>query len=278
VIATARPGAKLSEIEAIVTEEIARLARTGPGAAELARAQTKQEFEFVSGLERIGGFGGKADLLNQYNTLLGDPGKLKEDLARYRKATAADVQKAVERWLNTSNRALIRFHPETSGRSEGAALDRSAEPALGADRPFRAPEVGAAKLENGLQVFVVERADLPKVAVALATRAGSVADPAGKEGLAQLTVANLDMGTPTRKALAIEEALGDLGASLSGFAGRESSQLSFEVLKRNLPAALAIVSEVVRVPAFPAEELERERKRHLDNLAQQAKNPNAMSP
>jgi zinc protease len=137
--------------------------------------------------------------------------------------------------------------------------------------------VGAAKLENGLQVFVVERSDLPKVAVALATRAGSVADPAGKDGLAQLTVANLDMGTPTRKALAIEEALGDLGASLSGFAGRESSQLSFEVLKRNLPAALAIVSEVVRVPAFPAEELERERKRHLDNLAQQAKNPNAIA-
>ncbi|HEX6737563.1 MAG TPA: pitrilysin family protein, partial [Vicinamibacteria bacterium] len=277
VIATARPGAKLSEIEAIITDEIARLAKAGPTAAELARAQTKQEFDFVSNLERIGGFGGKADILNQYNTFLGDPGKMKEDLARYRKATAADVQKTVDRWLNTSSRVLLRFHPENSGRADQAALDRSTEPPLGADRAFRAPEVGAAKLENGLQVFVVERSDLPKVAVAFTTRAGAIADPPGKEGLAQLTVANIDMGTPTRKALAIEEALGDLGASLEGFAARESANLSFEVLKRNLGATLAIVSDVVRNPAFPAEELERERARHLDNLAQQAKNPNAIA-
>ena len=277
VIATARPGASLSEIESIVTDEIARLAKTGPTAAELARAKTKQEFEFVSQLERIGGFGGKADLLNQYNTFLGDPGKLKDDLGRYRRATAVDVQKAVDRWLNTTNRALIRFHPETSGRADEGTLDRSTEPALGSDRAFRAPEVGAAKLENGLEVFVVERADLPKVAVAFATRAGSVADPAGKEGVAQLTMANIDMGTRTRQALAIEDALGDLGTSLSGAAYRESAQLSFEVLKRNLSGALAIAADVVRNPTFPAEELERERKRHLDNLAQQAKNPNAIA-
>ena len=43
--------------------------------AELERAKTKQESEFISGLERIGGFGGKADVLNQYNTFLGDPGE-----------------------------------------------------------------------------------------------------------------------------------------------------------------------------------------------------------
>jgi zinc protease len=277
VIATARPGAKLSEIEAIITEEIARLAKSGPTPAELARAKTKQEFEFVSNLERIGGFGGKADILNQYNTFLGDPDKLRDDLGRYRGATVAGVQKQVDQWLNTANRAVIRFRPETSGRSDENALDRTSEPALGADRPFRAPEVGAAKLENGLEVFVVERADLPKVAVAFAARAGSVADPAGKEGVAQLTIANIDMGTRTRQALAIEEALGDLGTSLTGAAYRESSQLSFEVLKRNLTAALAIVADVVRGPTFPAEELERERSRHLDNLAQQAKNPNAVA-
>ncbi|MFN2384940.1 MAG: M16 family metallopeptidase [Thermoanaerobaculia bacterium] len=58
VIATARPGVAIEQIEAIITEEIAKLARTGPTAAELSRAKTKQEYNFVSGLERIGGFGG----------------------------------------------------------------------------------------------------------------------------------------------------------------------------------------------------------------------------
>ncbi|MGH9390055.1 MAG: M16 family metallopeptidase, partial [Vicinamibacteria bacterium] len=72
VIATARPGVALGQIERIITDEIARLAKAGPTAAELDRAKTKQRFDFVSGLERIGGFSGKADRLNQYNTYWGD--------------------------------------------------------------------------------------------------------------------------------------------------------------------------------------------------------------
>lgn len=91
-----------------------------------------------------------------------------------------DIQKTADRWLNTRNRLLVRFHPEKSTRGPEVALDRAKEPALGADRNFRAPDVKTAKLENGMDVFVVERPDLPKVAVTLATRAGSVSDTQGK--------------------------------------------------------------------------------------------------
>jgi zinc protease len=277
VIATARPGVALGDLEKIVTDEIARLAKTGPTAAELARAKTKQQYNFVTGLERIGGFGGKADLLNQYNTYLGDPDWFDEDIARYDKVTAADVQKTVERWLNTRNRLLVRFHPEKSSRGPEVALDRSKEPALGADRPFRAPEVKTAKLENGMEIFVVERPDLPKVVAGMATRAGAIADPPGKPGVAHLTVQTIDMGTKTRKALQIEDALGDLGTSLFGQASRENSQVGVEVLKRNLGPAFAVLADVVRNPTFPESEIDREKKRHLDALSQQSKNANAVA-
>ena len=277
VIATARPGASLPEIEKVITEEIARLAREGPTAAELARAKTKQEFNFVTGLERIGGFGGKADRLNGYNTYLGDPGRFEFDQARYRNVTTADLQKTVGRWLDTSNRLVLRFHPEKSGRASEAALDRSQMPSLGADRPFRAPEVKSARLENGLEVLVVERPELPKVAVKLVARAGSIADPAGKDGAAFLTAKAMTLGTGSRKALEIETALGDLGTSIETQAQRESARLSFEVLRRNLEPALAIFADVVRDPVFPASEVERERKRHLDELAQQAIDGNAIA-
>jgi zinc protease len=277
IIATARPGSTLPQIEAIVTEEISRLAKTGPTAEELARAKTKQDYTFVSGLERIGGFGGKADLLNQYNTFLGGPGKFDEDVARYRKANAEDVRSAAATWLDTRSRLLIRFRPETAGRASETALDRSKEPALGTDRPFRAPEVASAKLENGLEIFVVERHELPKVSVTLATRAGSVAEPSGKAGLAQMTATNMRLGTTTRKALEIEDSLGNLGTAIAGTAARESSQLDLEVLKRNLAPALDILGDVVRNPSFPDSELEREKKRQLDQLSQQSKNANAIS-
>ena len=277
VIATARPGASLAEIEKIVTDEIGRLAKTGPTAAELERAKTKQRYNFVTGLERIGGFGGKADLLNQYNIYLGDPGKFDEDIARYDRVTAADVQRTVDRWLNTRNRLLVRFHPEKSGRATEVALDRAKEPSLGADRPFQAPDVKTAKLENGVELYVVERPELPKVAVTLATKAGAVGDPEGKAGTAHMTIATIDLGTKTRKALEIEDAFGDLGTSLNGQATRESSRLSVEVLKSGLPRTMTLLADVVRNPTFPESEFDREKKRHLDALSQQSKNANAIA-
>jgi zinc protease len=277
VIATARPGVSLSEIERIVGEEIGKLAKTGPTPAELERAKTKQEFTFISGLERIGGFGGKADLLNQYNVYLGEPGKFEADLARHRAVTQSDLGNAVNRWLNTRNRLLIRFHPETSGRPADVALDRAKQPAEGADRPFKAPAVSAGKLENGLEVFVVERSDLPKVSVTLATRAGAAADPVGKAGVAAMTVRTIDMGTKTRKALEIETAFGDLGVTLSGSTGRASATLSFEVLERNVSPALSLLSDVVQNATFPTSEIEREKKRQIDSLRQQENNSGAIA-
>ena len=98
-----------------MTAEIARLAKEGPTVAELDRAKTKQESEFISGLERIGGFEGKSDVLNRYNTFLGAPDRMAADLQRYRALTPASVQQAVAHWIDTPNRVLIRFHPGKIG-------------------------------------------------------------------------------------------------------------------------------------------------------------------
>ena len=277
VIATARPGSSLAEIEKGVTAEIARLAKDGPTEAELGRVKAKQEYDFVTALEGIGGFGGKADILNQYNAFLGDPGKLDADVARYRAVTAGDVKRVVARWLDTPNRVLVRFHPESAERPAASALDRKAAPPMGADRAFAAPAVRSARLSNGMELLVVERPELPKVAVTLGVRAGSVADPAGREGLSYLTLANVDMGTRTRKALEIEDALGDLGTGFAAVPGREAAAVSMEVLRRNLAPALDILADVVANAQFPESEFAREKKRHLDNLSQQAKNPNAVA-
>jgi zinc protease len=277
IIADARPGTTLPAIETLITEELAKLAKEGPTAAELDRAKTKQEFTFISGLEGIGGFGGKADVLNQYNTFLGDPGKVDQDLARYRSLTPADVRAATDRWLNTRNRLLIRFHPEHSGRPAESTLDRTKQPPFGEDRPFHAPEVQTARLDNGVDIFVVERKDLPKVSVTLAVRAGSMADPIEKPGVAAMTMRTIDLGTPGRKALDIESAFGDLGTTLSANTAREYATLGFEVLSRNVGPAFAILADVAQHASFPESEFTREKTRQLDGLAQTAKNPNAIS-
>ena len=274
---TARQGTDLGEIERLVTDEIGRLAKTGPTEEELTRAKTKWEFNFITGLERIGGFGGKADILNQYNTFLGYPDMFAADFARYRNATVSSVQNAVGQYLNTRNRLLVRFRPEPSGRAAAAAIDRAKEPPLGGDKPFVAPDVKTAKLENGLEIFVVERRELPKVSVALATRAGSVADPGTTPGVASLTARVMRRGTSSKNALEIDTALGDLGTTLGWGVGRESARLNLDVLKRNLSPALAILADVTRSPSFPAAEFDREKKLALDALAQQANTPTVVA-
>ncbi len=177
------------------------------------------------------------------------------------------------KWLDTRNRVLVRFHPETSQAAKELSIDRTKQPELGADRPFQAPEVKSAKLENGMQVLVVERRDLPKVSVILTTRAGSFNDPKGKEGLASFEIEAMKRGTKTKKALEIDDALGDLGTALAGYANLEYSSLDFEVLRRNLGAALAVVADVVENPSFPEDEVAREKRKRLASLAQEESEP-----
>jgi zinc protease len=277
VIATARPGVKLEQVEEVVTAEVARLAKEGPTAEELQRAKVKQQHNFVSGLERVGGFGGKSDLLNFYNTFFGNPGMFAADVERYQAVTAPAVRSVVGRWLDTGERLLIRFHPETSQRAEVEPVDRAAEPALGEDRPFRAPEVQTTTLANGMQLLVVERHELPKVAVTLVTRAGAAADPAGREGTAHLAMQVIDRGTAERDALRLEEELGNLGASLQTFAGREHSTLSLDLLSATLPQAMEVLADITLRPQFPEAEVARERQLQLDALGQESRNANGLA-
>ncbi|HVT45203.1 MAG TPA: pitrilysin family protein [Thermoanaerobaculia bacterium] len=278
IVATARPGASLEEIEKIIDEKVHEVASGGVTGEELDRAKTKWEYAFVSGLERIGGFGGKADLLNQYNVFLRDPNRFADDMLRYRSATPESIRSTVARFLDNDDRLVVRFRPETSGRATiGTSVDRSKQPSLGVDRPFTAPHVRSATLPNGLEIFVAERHDLPKVALTFAVRAGSTADPRGKQGLSHLTTTTVTTGTRALDALGIEDALGDLGTSIDPSGGRECSLLSVDVLERNLRPALSIVADVIRNATFPRADFDREKSRHLDGLSQQSNNPTSVA-
>jgi zinc protease len=70
------------------------------------------EASFYDRMERVGGFGGKADLLNAYYTETGNPDYFNEDLSRYRAASVSDIQAAVRRWLPSGRRVELTVLPE----------------------------------------------------------------------------------------------------------------------------------------------------------------------
>ena len=111
VIVTARAGHTLEEIRTLVDEEIARLQGEAPSAHEVTRFQNQTEASFYDRLERVGGFGGKADQLNAYFTETGDPGYFEEDLARYRALAPSDVQAVAQSFLGPW-RVVVSVVPE----------------------------------------------------------------------------------------------------------------------------------------------------------------------
>ncbi len=110
--ATARPGKNLDEVQKIVDEEIDRLASTPPEARELERVRNAIEATFLRRAERVGGFSGKADLLNAYYAATGTPDFFEEDMSRYRALDLADISSAVRKFLPRGRRVELVVMPE----------------------------------------------------------------------------------------------------------------------------------------------------------------------
>ena len=115
VVVTARTGHTLEEIRKLVDEEIERLKSQAPTAREVQRFQNQSEADTLRGLEKVGGFGGKADLLNQYFFYTGDPDYFEEELMSYRALAPSDVRAAALQFLGPG-RVLISVVP--AGKKE----------------------------------------------------------------------------------------------------------------------------------------------------------------
>ena len=133
------------------------------------------------------------------------------------------------------------------------------------------------ELDNGLPVYLVESHGLPLTVASLVSRWGSAADPAERPGLAGFTADMLDEGTQTRDALGIAREIESLGASLSTGAGGDGSSVSVAALSPQLSQAMAVMSDVVRAPAFPPAEIDRVRGESLVALQQQGDDPTAIA-
>ena len=122
VVATAAPGRTLGEVDRAIMREIAALVEKGPTEAELERCLAQAEAHFIFRLQTVGGFGGKSDQLNAYNTFLGDPGFFERDLQRYRGASAEALRQEAARYLVGNRRVVLSVVPR--GRL-ALALDAS---------------------------------------------------------------------------------------------------------------------------------------------------------
>jgi len=112
IVATPRPGHTVEELLTIIDEEIVKLQQEGPSAREFERSLNQIETSFYNRMERVGGFGGKADQINGYFSKTGDPDYFNEDLGRYRALSPSDIRAAAAAFLPRDRRVELTVQPE----------------------------------------------------------------------------------------------------------------------------------------------------------------------
>jgi len=293
---TAKPGVKPEDLEKAIDEQLEKIRSEGSTQAELDRARNLIETHMITGLERLGGFGGLADRLNQYNQFLHDPGYLPKDLERYNRVTVADVKRLASERLKMSARAVVwglpgeRVVDDPAKATETASAKNSALTGTMPDEPWRAkapapqplgklslPVAQTFKLSNGLTVLLVEQHQLPIVVAHVLVLNGSDANPVAKPGLAAFTSEMLPEGTERRSSLQVSDDAAQIGTSMRALTAGDDSLVDIRVLKPNASAAFDLLSDVVLHPKFDPAEIERVRKLRETDILQIQDDPEQLA-
>lgn len=299
ITTTVKEGVDSAKVEKIVDEELQRLLTQGPTAEELDQAKTAIRADFVRGIERIGGFGGKSDVLAECAVYSGKPDCYREELETLMAATPESVRAAGRKWLGVGSHTLVvqpSDKPASSLPETAAAAPASTPAAVPAPDPkfktvksdvdrskgvpvtqtfpalsFPTPQRG--KLSNGMEVVLVERHEIPVVQLLMEFPGGYTADQGRKLGTASFAMSMLDEGAGDYGALQLAARKEALGAELGAGASLDSASISLSALKDKLEPSLDLFADVVRRPRFDAAEIERVRATWLAGIKQEKARP-----
>ncbi|MBB5207744.1 M16 family metallopeptidase [Chiayiivirga flava] len=306
IIANVRNGVDVKKVEAVLAEEVKKFVADGPTQAELDQARIVFEAGFVRGVERIGGFGGKADVLAECAVFMDDPGCFRDSLATLDKATTADLKAAAAKWLAQGDHTLVVEPGDTSAASApepervatesdkaqpekvllpdpnftvvASKVDRSkGVPETKSFPDLRFPALQRATLSNGIDVILAERHEIPVVQLSMEFDAGYTADLGRKLGTASFTMGMLDEGAAGLDALALADRTQSLGAVIGAGASLDGSNVYVSALKPQLDPSLSLFADVIRKPDFADKEIDRVRQTWLAGIAQEKTRPNGVA-
>lgn len=158
-----------------------------------------------------------------------------------------------------------------------SAVDMSVRPTPGTPRDYTFPSFESVTLPNGLRVVVAPVRKLPLVTVLALVDAGSVSDPVGQEGVAQLTASLLTEGTGSVSGAELAQMVELMGSTLDAGADWDSSVVKLTTLSSRLPEAIGLLARVLTEPALPDDEFQRLRTERLADLLQQRSEPRSLA-
>lgn len=307
VLVRAHSGKDLDEVHAAVEEALARFEQNGIDDRDMDRIKNSLETEFYNGLSSLLN---KSFQLAQYNEFRGTPDALAEEIRKIMAVSKEDVMRVYQRYikgkphvitsfvpkgkpelaLTGATRAAIEEEPIVQG-AEAAPLpeddnnfprtpsriDRSKVPALGPDPVTQVPAIWTNQLGNGMKVYGIESNELPLVEFSIRLKGGMLLDNADKIGVANLITDLMMEGTANKTPEQLEDAIGQLGASIQMSTAQEFITIEASCLARNFNATLALVEEMLMEPRWDADEFGRAKQRTIAQIQQQNARPEVVA-
>ena len=245
---------------------------------ELRRAMTIVESEAVFQKETVQG---QARKLGFYQTVAGDVGFEQEYNRRISGATPAELRQVATRYLKQGNLSVVVASPRAKGhedeikRAAGAAVERAVQAVDRARKvTLGAPgKVIKVTLGNGARLLVKKDTTVPLVSMRAVWLGGLRSENPRTNGVHNLLASLITRGTGTRSAASISETIENMAGTVGGFSGNNSFGVYSEILAGNWEQGLEIVADCLLSPTFPADEVERTRRRTIEDILSQQDNP-----
>lgn len=285
--ATGLDGVSAAQLEKALLEEVEKMKSVPPTSKEMEQATNQLEAYLVFQNDSVSGQG---EQLGTYETIASWK-YLDTLLPRIMGVTPEDVQRVAREYLREENRTVGWFVPTgpPSGGKRGApGLESHLQTPLGiapnytpaAKRTAPTPAIDTQTvkpkrtvLKNGMVVIVQENHSNRTVAIRGNLKAGGYFDPVDKKGLAAFTAEMLTRGTNRRSALDIAQETDYVGASIGTGSDTETATFSAKGLSKDFNLLLDILSDEIRRPSFPEEQIEKVKGEMTSQLDQEKENP-----
>jgi len=304
---TANQDKSLDDIEKAIIESFQRFETDSISEIDVERVKAGLEINFYNGLQSILN---KSFQLAMYNTFVGDPGFVQQDIDKIRAVSIEDVWRVYNKYIRDQPYVVTSFVPKgkldlvvegsvkadvveeiikenkeitQNGEDEKeiektpSAFDRSAKPEEGTPPGLNLPEVWTATLENGLKVYGIENQELPLVEFALVLDGGHQFDTPEKNGVANLMTDIMMEGTATKTPEDLEEEMDLLGSRIFMSTGQFNISIRASTLSRNFSKTIELIEELLLEPRWDEEEFGRIKTKTKNDLKRNQAYPEYIS-
>jgi zinc protease len=306
------PDKKLSDVEEAINEAFILFEKEGFTEKDLERVKARSETNFYNGISSIFS---KSFQLAAYNEFAGSPGFITTDLQNTTDVTKEDVLRVYNKYIKDKPYVLTSFVPK--GKSEliadnsvvfpiseeiiekqddvalhegeqvkaedfevkvvKSSFDRSEEPPMGPDPSLNVPTVWSAELSNGIKAYGIEQNELPLVDFSITIKGGMLLDDMNKIGVANLITDEMMEGTKNKTPIELEEAIDDLGASLSMYTTKESIVIRANCLTSKFNDTYKLVEELLFEPRWDEKEFARIKDETIESINRSKTNPSSVA-